>query len=127
MCIGHAAKSIALAASAGFMKFCPNPPNACFTKAIAANDPMAGIHNGTVDGNVYESNNPVTTALKSLIVIGFFLKNRMTASVNTAERTEIPIIKRTLAPKKYTDATAAGTKAKITSSITLDTDFLSQM
>ncbi len=51
----------------------------------------------------------------------------MIASVNTAITTDIPIIRRTLTPKKYADATAAGINAKITSNITLDTEFLPQI
>src|SRR5699024_12486631 len=36
-----------LAASAGFIKFCPKPPNNCFTNKIAKTLPIIGIHHGT--------------------------------------------------------------------------------
>ena len=58
-----------LAPSAGFMKFCPNPPKSCFTTRIANTLPMIPIQIGVVGGRLSASRSPVTAALKSLIVI----------------------------------------------------------
>ena len=57
-----------LAPSAGFIKFCPNPPNSCFTTKIANTLPSTHIHQGAVGGKFSASRRPVTTALKSWIV-----------------------------------------------------------
>ena len=62
-----------LAPRAGFIKFCPNPPNTCFTTMIAKIPPRIGIQNGAPDGKFNASNSPVNAALKSPTVIGCFI------------------------------------------------------
>ncbi len=57
-----------LAASAGFIKFCPKPPNSCFTNKIANILPIIGIHHGTSGERFNANNKPVTNALPSVIV-----------------------------------------------------------
>ena len=57
-----------LAANAGFIKFCPSPPNSCFTIKIAKILPRIGSHHGTEAGRFKASSNPVTAALQSEIV-----------------------------------------------------------
>src|SRR5699024_11792063 len=39
-----------LAASAGFIIFCPRPPNSCFTTRIANTPPSTAIHHAAPDG-----------------------------------------------------------------------------
>ena len=60
-----------LAPSAGFIKFCPSPPNIILTITIANTLPITASHHGRDAGRFNASNSPVTTALKSLTV--FFL------------------------------------------------------
>ena len=54
-----------LAASAGFIKFCPSPPNSCFTTRIANTLPRTPIQSGAVGGRFSASRSPVTTAPKN--------------------------------------------------------------
>ena len=61
------------AASAGFMKFCPSPPNSIFTIRTANTLPSAAIHSGTVAGRVYAKSTPDTAALQSPTVTGSFM------------------------------------------------------
>ena len=56
---------------AGFIKFCPKPPNTIFTMMIANTPPRIASQIGKVDGKFNARSKPVTTADKSLIV--FFL------------------------------------------------------
>ncbi len=51
-----------LAASAGFMKFCPRPPNSIFTTRMANTPPTTPIHQGADAGRFSASSSPVTTA-----------------------------------------------------------------
>ena len=60
---------IARAASAGLMKFWPIPPKIILHSRIAMTEPITGIQYGTVDGRFIASSMPVTTALKSPIVL----------------------------------------------------------
>ena len=73
------------APSAGFIKFCPRPPNSCFTTMIANTEPSAPIQSGNVGGRFKASNSPVTTALKSWIVTGLCISFSYTYSASTAE------------------------------------------
>ena len=57
------------APSAGFMKFCPKPPNIIFTMTIANTPPITASHQGSVAGRFKARRRPVTTALKSFIVL----------------------------------------------------------
>ena len=52
-----------LAPSAGFMKFCPSPPNRHFTTTIANTPPITASHHGRVAGRFNARSSPVTTAL----------------------------------------------------------------
>ena len=58
-----------LAPKAGFIKFCPRPPNNCFTIIMANAPPSAAFQYGKVHGRFNARIIPVTTALKSYIVI----------------------------------------------------------
>ena len=53
---------------AGFMKFCPSPPNRHFTTTIANTPPITASHHGRVAGRFNARSSPVTTALRSSIV-----------------------------------------------------------
>ena len=64
----NAIKRKHLALSAGFMKFCPSPPNRHFTTTIANTPPITASHHGRVAGRFNASSSPVTTALRSSIV-----------------------------------------------------------
>ena len=57
-----------LAARAGFIKFCPKPPNNCLTTIIANTEPKTPIHTGNVGGRLSASKSPVSAAEKSPIV-----------------------------------------------------------
>ena len=76
-----------LAARAGFIKFCPSPPYSCFTTIIAKIPPRNGIHTGISGGMLRARIIPVTTALPSLTVIGFFISFSYTYSDSTQETT----------------------------------------
>ena len=72
-----------LAPSAGFIKFCPRPPNNCFTIMIANTLPMIAIQIGNVDERFNASKSPVTAALPSLTVKGSFIAFCQIYSVST--------------------------------------------
>ncbi len=55
--------STILAVIAGLTKFCPIPPNSCFTITIATKQPITAIQKGKLAGRLNASNTPVTTAL----------------------------------------------------------------
>ena len=55
-------------ASAGFIKFCPMPPNSILATTMANTAPNAPIHRGALAGRFNASRSPVTTAEKSLMV-----------------------------------------------------------
>src|SRR5690554_3418651 len=59
---GHAASRIERAASAGFIKLWPRPPNTCLTSEMAIKEPITANHQGAVGGRLYANSNPVTTA-----------------------------------------------------------------
>ena len=58
--------------SAGFIKFCPSPPNIHLTMMIANTPPSTASHHGSETGRFSAKSSPVTTALRSVIVL-FFL------------------------------------------------------
>ena len=62
-----------LAPSAGFIKFCPRPPNSIFTTRMANTPPITPIHQGTLTGRFRARRSPVTTAEKSQMVTSFFI------------------------------------------------------
>ena len=84
------------AASAGFTKFWPIPPNICFTTTIAIMLPSAAIHSGIDTGRLNASKRPVTTALKSLIVWWRFITLRLRYSARTALPTQTSVTISTL-------------------------------
>ena len=59
---------------AGFAKLWPRPPNICFAMTTATKLPRMAIHRGIVEGRLNASRMPVTTADRSLMVIGFFMR-----------------------------------------------------
>ncbi len=73
ICDDHEAIKNALPANAGFIKLKPIPPNICFTIPIANAEPATAIHQGAPAGKLKANNIPVTTALKSVTVIGLFI------------------------------------------------------
>ena len=60
--VGQEVKSIALAASAGFMKLEPKPPKNCFTTIMAKAEPIIGNHQGALAGKLKAINIPVIIA-----------------------------------------------------------------
>ena len=80
MWVGQDASKKARPRRAGFIGLKPNPPNTILPTAIAKKEPIAGIHKGTCAEMLNANNSPVTTALPSLTVIGFFSNFSMTAS-----------------------------------------------
>ncbi|MPM86073.1 hypothetical protein SDC9_133156 [bioreactor metagenome] len=61
---------------------------------------MATIHSGIVGGTLNASSNPVTTALKSLIIIGLLVIFWKAYSDKTAEPTAVKITNNAFNPKK---------------------------
>ena len=74
MLSGQAANKKALAAKAGFIKLQPIPPKICFTNTIATIEPIHATQRGVLIGRFKASKTPVTIALKSFMVICYFLK-----------------------------------------------------
>ena len=74
-----------LAASAGFIKFCPNPPNIILTTIMAKAPPMIPIQSGADTGRLSARRSPVTTADISPTVIFFFTISSNTSSEITHE------------------------------------------
>ncbi len=68
MAVGKEISRKHLAASAGFMKFCPRPPKSIFTTRMAKTPPSAAIHRGMVTGRFRANSSPVTTADRSVTV-----------------------------------------------------------
>ena len=108
-----------LAPRAGFIKFCPRPPNNCFTIRIANTLPIAPIHHGAVGGIFSPSNSPVTAALQSLIVIFLCINFSYMYSVNTATTVVVTSIPNAGSPKFHTPNADAGKSAMATSIIIL--------
>ncbi len=98
--VGQEASKNALAANAGFIKFCPIPPKTCFTMMMAKAAPTTASHHGAVTGKLKASRIPVTTALQSLIVIGFLVSFCTSASARTEVNTEMIVNNKALMPKK---------------------------
>ncbi len=76
-----------LAPSAGFIKFCPSPPNSIFTTMIAKTPPITPIHSGALGGRLSARSRPVTTAEKSPIETFFFMHLSYMYSVRTVVAT----------------------------------------
>ena len=73
MLSGQAASRKALAAKAGFIKLHPIPPKICFTNTMATIEPIHATPRGVLIGRFKASKTPVTIALKSFMVISFFV------------------------------------------------------
>ena len=84
--------------SAGFMKFLPRPPKKHLTKRIANTEPMHGRYSGTVGESESASSSPVTTALPSRTVFGYFAIRSNRYSASTAEATEIRMTRNAWSP-----------------------------
>ena len=115
-----------LAASAGFMKFCPRPPKSCLTTIIAKTLPNITIQRGIVCGIFIPSKSPVTTALRSPTVIGLCMKYSKRYSETTHVITETTSTASALIPKLTIPKIHAGNNAIHTSSIMRLVDELSR-
>lgn len=87
---------------------------------MAKTDPTIHIHHGAVMGRLKASSRPVTTALQSLTVMGFFISFWITASVTTQLATQIATIRKVLMPNTYPATARAGKSATITLCIILE-------
>ena len=108
---------IILAVIAGLAKFCPIPPNSCFTTTMATTLPNAACQSGIVTGRLNASKSPVTTAERSDTVTSRLQSFSNKNSDSTLQPTQTLITNRLRKPKITTDITAAGRRAIITSSI----------
>ena len=105
------------AVSAGFTKFCPMPPNICFTTTMAITPPNAAIIGLMETGRFIASKTPVTTQERSPTVWRRFMTRRDMYSLKMQDATVVRIITAARKPKMMTDAIIAGVSAKMTSSI----------
>ena len=95
---GQLVSSTARAASAGFRKLWPMPPNSCLTMMIANTLPISGIHSGTLAGRFSASSRPVTAAERSEIRMGLWASFCQTNSESTAAATLTKMISTALMP-----------------------------
>ena len=102
---------------AGFAKFWPMPPKRFFTITMANREPTTAIQIGKVEGRLKASRMPVTTALRSPMVWGFLQAILNRYSPTTQVITQVAMRISDLMPKITTEATAAGSRAMITSRI----------
>ena len=100
-----------LAPSAGFMKFCPKPPNSILTITIANTLPKTACQMGSVWGRFNASKRPVTTALKSLMVLFLWMSFSKTHSEATHTATHTRISANARIPKLITPNMLAGNNA----------------
>ena len=105
------------AVSAGFTKFCPMPPNICFTTTRAMTPPNAAMMGLMETGRFIASKTPVTTQERSPTVWRRFMTRRDMYSLKMQDATVVRIITAARKPKMMTDAIIAGVSAKMTSSI----------
>ena len=85
-------------------------------------EPMAAIHQGALAGRLKASSRPVTTALRSLMVLFWCAILSYTSSESTAKATATIIRASAGAPKNQTAASAVGIRAITTSPISLRVD-----
>ena len=104
-------------AMAGLAKFLPMPPNRHFTITMAKKEPMTACHRGMVTGRFMARSMPVITAERSETVFSFFMILSNRNSKITADRIVAAYTARARRPKMITEATAAGHRAMITSSM----------
>ncbi len=116
-----------LAPSAGFIKFCPRPPNTILTTTIAKNPPTTPIHQGALGGRFNANNSPVTTAEKSVIV--FFLCT--SRSNRYSKRTQLAMVTKIKTsacnPKLYIPKIVVGINAATTQSMMMLVDILERI
>ena len=117
-----AAKAISrkhLPPSAGFMKFCPSPPNIIFTMTMANTLPITASHHGSPAGRFSARRSPVTTALRSGRL--FFLCTILSKIHSEARQLAMvtKIKSNACIPKFQIPNRVAGSNAMITYSITL--------
>ena len=93
------------------------PPKRHLTSTMAKTLPRAPCHRGTLALRFRASSRPVTTALRSPTVWVFLQIRLNRNSESTAAITQVRISHRALTPKITTPATAAGSRARITSSM----------
>ena len=97
---GHDASKNARPTSAGFIKLCPVPPKNCFAIMIETKAPIRQIHHGAETGRLNASKSPVTAAVPSEIVTGFFVIFCHKNSNPTENKTQSAHKRADLAPKK---------------------------
>ena len=95
---GQLVSSTARAASAGFRKLWPMPPNSCLTTMMAKALPISGIHSGTLAGRFRASSRPVTAADRSATRMGLWPSFCHKNSESTAAATLIRMISTALMP-----------------------------
>ena len=106
-----------LPARAGFIKFCPSPPNSCFTTMIAKALPRIGIQIGIWGGMFSASRSPVTTALKSVVVFFLCISRSYSHSKNTLDATVASTTRSACTPKFQIPKSVVGRSAIATSCI----------
>ena len=99
--------------------FWPRPPKSCFTTRIANTPPITGIQRGACTGMFMASRRPVTSALPSAIVTGFFIPFSYRYSVRGQTAIEIAIKSSARRPKFQTPTQAAGARASRTANMIL--------
>ena len=97
--------------SAGFIKFCPRPPNSIFTMTMANTLPSTACQTGRVWGRFSASRSPVTTALKSFTVLFLCISFSNAHSEATQVATHTQINTKALIPKLKIPNTLAGSSA----------------
>ena len=94
--------------------FWPIPPNSIFTTIIAKTPPITGTHHAILGGILRAKIKPVTTALKSNMVIGDFV---IIYFLLGQEATEATVTQRALSPKCTIPKIMVGASAMQTSII----------
>src|SRR5699024_1341628 len=89
---------------------------------MAMMEPMAAIHQGALAGRLKASRRPVTTALRSSMVVFWWVIFSYTSSERTAKTTDTSISASAGAPKNQMAASAVGIRAITTSPISLRVD-----
>ena len=119
---GQLASSSARAASAGFRKLSPRPPNRPLTITTAKALPTATIQSGAVAGRLRPSIRPVTAAERSPTRIFCRAAICHRYSAHTADSVETASTISALKPKKPMAATAQGISAISTLRISVCVD-----
>ena len=112
------------APSAGFMKFCPSPPNSILTTIIAKAAPMTAIHHVASGGRLRARRSPVTTADRSPIVAFLRMSFSKTSSKTTQEAMLTATSSAALNPKRSIPTAVAGSRLIMTKNMIFDVDAL---